>query len=818
MRALLKISGWLIAAIVVVLLGGAGLAYFLAARSLPDYDAAWRATGLAQRVQIVRDEHAVPHVFAQTDADAFFGLGWAHAEDRLWQMELSRRTAQGRLAALFGADALPLDVSMRALDLDGHAARAVEAMDPAARALVEAYARGVNARIRAVGEAALGRGAPEFFVFPQAGLAPWTAADSVALVKLMALRLTNAAALEARRARLLARLTPEQMADLDPAYPDAGVIALPPFADAGAERAYAARPRHPLSPFPDAERGGASNAWAVDAGRAASDAPLLATDPHLWLGAPTVWHLARLSSPGLDVIGGTVPGIPAVLIGHNGSLGWGLTTAQIDDQDLYLEKLNPDDPDAYLTPDGYAPFGARRERIAVRGQADVTVTLRRTRHGPVMPPEGEMSYRAVTPPGHVVALAWTALADEDGSLEAAMAMMRAPDIAAAAAAARGHLAPAQNVVMADAGGVGLVVAGRAPLRRPDSRSRGRAPSLGWLPENDWAGLVAAQDMPRAMRPASGALANANNRTTDAEFPLHLSFDWAAPYRIRRIEQRLNDRAFHTRDSFMELQTDIVSDMARSVLPLIARELWWGDPPADAADATLRMTALSRLRDWNGAMSPHDPEPLIFAAWMRALTRRLAEDELGPLFPEIEGPRPLFVERVFRDIDGAARWCDVVKTEPRESCAEIARRALDDALSALQVAHGESLSGWRWGDAHRATHVHTPLGLMAGVDMLVNIEHAYGGGNHTIMMAGSRGRGPTPDAVVHAAGMRAVYDFADLDRSVMVSATGQSGHPLSRHYDDLYELWLRGDYIGMSLNPADARAGARGVTTLSPADD
>ncbi len=795
----------------------AGLAYYLAAGSLPDYDRERRLAGLGAPVEIVRDAYAVPHIFAESDADAFFALGWAHAQDRLWQMELQRRTAQGRLAELFGADALAIDRTMRALDLDGIAERSVDALSDEAAALLAAYADGVNARIREIGEEALGRGAPEFFLFGGDGLAPWTPADSVSLVKLMALRLTSAAKEEARRARLLARLTPDQLADLDPAYPEPGLIALPTAPEGGpldfpADRAEA--DPHPLSPFSEPGFGGASNAWAVSGSRAAAGAPLLATDPHLWLSAPSVWMLARLSSPGFDVIGGTIPGIPAVLIGRNRDVGWGLTTVHMDDQDIFLEELHPEDPARYRTPDGWAAFETREEVIRVADGPAERILLRATRHGPAPPSGGDLDFTSVTPPGHVAALAWTGLEPEDRSIEAALGLMRATSVEDAAEAARLLHAPAQNVVVADADGVGLVTAGAAPLRRPESRSRGRVPSLGWVPENDWVGTVPQEDMPRAIRPLSGAVANANNRVTNAPFPAHLTHDWPAPYRIRRIERRLNDRRFHTRESFVEMQTDAVSEMARAVLPLIARDLWWGDANAGPG-AERRREALDRLAAWNGEMSEHDPEPLIFTAWLRALTRRLAEDELGLLFREVAGPRPLFVERVFHDVDGAGRWCDVVKTPEVESCAEIARRALDDALDDLSRRYGEAVEGWRWGEAHRAIHRHTPLGFAAGVDLLVNVEHETPGGDHTLLRGSTSGREPEPFRNVHAAGLRAVYDFADPDRSVFVIATGQSGHPLSRHYDDLGALWRRGDYAPMSLDPADARAGAAGVTRLTP---
>ena len=820
MRTLIRILAWIALAALALGAGGAALAYYLAARSLPDYADARAVAGLSGPVEIVRDANAVPHILAETDADAWFALGLVHAQDRLWQMELQRRAAQGRLAELFGAQALPIDRTMRALDLDGVAQEAVRRQSPDTLRLLEAYAAGVNARIRAVNADALGRGAPEFFLFGDDGLAPWTPADSLSVLKLMALRLTTAARAEARRARLLSRLDPDQVADLIPAYPEPGVIALPAWREGDTPAPPIDRvnldPPHPLSPFAPPGFGGASNAWAVSGERAAAGAPLLATDPHLWLAAPSVWMLARLRGERFDVIGGAIPGMPIVLVGRNRDLGWGLTTVHMDDQDIFLEQLDPEDPSRYRTPDGWAAFETREETIRIEGGGAERVRLRWTRHGPVPPPGGDLDFASVTPPGHVAALAWTALTPEDRSYDAAFALMRARRIEEAAEAAERHLAPAQNVILADRDGVGLVTAGVAPARREDSLSRGQVPSLGWKAENDWGAERLPFDlMPKSLRPRSGAVANANNRTTNAAFPAHLTFDWPPPYRIRRIERRLAEREFHTLESFAELQTDTVSEMARAVLPLVARDLWWGEPATETTADRRRTQALDLLADWTGEMSAYDPEPLIFTAWMRALTRRLAEDETGVLFPEIAGVRPLFIERVFHDIDGAGRWCDVVKTPTPESCADMARRALDDALAELTEAYGADMTRWRWGAAHRAIHRHTPLGVVRGVDLLVNIEHETPGGDHTLNVGKTIGRGDDPYRNIHAAGLRAVYDFADPDRSVFVIATGQSGHPLSRHYDDLGALWRRGDYIPMSLAEEDARAGALGVTRLTP---
>ncbi|MDT8343721.1 MAG: penicillin acylase family protein [Thermohalobaculum sp.] len=804
---------------------GAALGAYLVTRSLPDPAATITLAGLGAPVSVIRDANAVPHIRADSERDAFFALGVVHAQDRLWQMEIARRAAQGRLSATLGERTVALDRLVKTLDIYGHARRAVEEQTPAAQAALAAYAAGVNAWIRHADAAALGRGAPEFFLFGEGGIAPWTEADSLAIVKMMALRLSAAARSEVRRGRFLLSLPPERVRDILPDYPGPATTTPPRFADlfpgARFAGAVAAPPADPLltalGPVQRPESAGASNAWAVDGSRSATGSPLLASDPHLWLSAPSLWYLADVQGGDLAVIGGTLPGTPLVLIGRNRSLGWGLTTTAADDQDLFIERVNPDDPGFYLTPDGWTPFATRRVRIDVAGGDPIVETVRETRHGPVLSHD-MLGVDAITPEGHVATLRWTALDAPDRTMSAMLDLMRATDPAAVETAAAMALAPAQNIVFSDGREIGMVVAGALPLRRADSPSQGRVPSPGWLAQTEWQGIRPAAQNPRVRTPETGAVANANNRLTDAVFPDHVGFDWDAPYRIRRLEKELSARDFHSRDSFVALQNDSVSEMARSVLPLIARDLWWrgqAEPETQAGEPARRAAALRLLAAWSGEMDRHGPEPLIFAEWMRQLTRRLAADELGPLFAEVEGLRPLFVERVFRNIEGAAIWCDVDKTPEIETCAEVAALAFDDAMARLTRDYGGNIDGWRWGAAHLAEQRHTPLGFLGPLGVLFSVTHETSGGDYTLLRGQTPGTGAEPFANVHAAGLRVVYDFADLDRSVMIISTGQSGHPFSRHYDDLGDLWARGDMIPMSMRDEDARAGGLGTMTLRP---
>jgi penicillin amidase len=461
-------------------------------------------------------------------------------------------------------------------------------------------------------------------------------------------------------------------------------------------------------------------------------------------------------------------------------------------------------------------FETRETVIAVRDAAPETRTLRWTRHGPVIPGD-QFGVAPITPPDHVASLAWTGLTPDDRSVGAAIGLMRARSIREARAAARDLVAPSQNVTLADRSSVALQMAGAAPRRQAGHTSQGRIPAPGWLAVNDWQGMRPFGENPWVINPPSGIVVNTNNRLTDATFPDNLSFDWGDSYRIIRAERLLNAREFHSLESFIEIQTDTVSEDARALLPLIARDLWYSGEPAAADTAERRrQMALERLANWNGEMSEHLPEPLIYAAWVRALKRRLIVDELGPLAGLVPGSEPVFLERVYRDVDGAGVWCDVKQTTAVETCAETARRALDEALLDLDERFGPRLESWRWGDAHQAVHRHQTLGNTPLLRQLVNIRQSTAGGDHTLLRGQTPGAGPEPYLNVHGAGLRAVYDFSDPDSSVFIISTGQSGHILSRHYDDLAALWRRAEYIPMSLDITLARAGAIGVTRIRPA--
>ena len=779
--------------VVVLLVGALGLVYYFASRSLPDYSGTYEVAGISAAVEIVRDNADVPHIFGQNDEDVFFALGYAHAQDRLWQMTMLRRTVQGRLSELFGSRTVKIDSLLRRFDLYNLAVSSVEAQDARTLEMLKAYSAGVNAWIDEVNSGARGRGAPEMWIFSQA-IAPWQPADSIAILKLMALQLSGHLEAEVLRARTSLLLSPERVADILPDAPGSGTAALPRYADLVDDVPLYLSDSHmpfdPLSPVKPLPLAGASNAWAAGVSRSATGSTLLANDPHLGLTAPSIWYLTRLELSTGGVIGGTIPGLPLILTGRSADLGWGLTSSYLDDQDVYIEEVNPQNPDEYRTPDGWAPFRSRDSIITVAGAPAVTIKLQWTDNGPVLPPD-QYDLGAIRPAGHVTSLAWTALSERDTSLSAGMGIMRAHNVDQAISAAKDFVAPSQNLMLADRNRVAMKTIGAFPRRNLGHQSQGRLPTYGYLAQNRWIGTLPYATNPEFIDPEGGLLGNTNNKVIDRPFPDHMSYEWGDTQRINRWRLLMQSREVHARESFIEAQLDTVSFTARSLLPLIGADLWFTGEAAPAGTLEAeRQTALQLLADWNGEMNEHLPEPLIYSAWLRALQKRLIDDELGPLADEFSHVEPLFIERVYRNTEGASVWCDVVQSARNETCSEIAKAALDDAIIWLKDTYGQDLQSLRWGAAHEATHDHPTLGEVPVLKWFVNIRQSTSGGDNTLLRGRTSGKEPNPFQNVHAAGFRGVYDFADPDSSVFIISTGQSGHPLSRHYDDLGELSAR----------------------------
>jgi penicillin amidase len=748
-------------------------------QSLPKTEGEIAVQGVGAAVEILRDPFGVPHIFAASAADAHFALGFVHAQDRLWQMEMSRRIAAGRLAEVLGPAALETDRFLRTLGVRRAAEANLRRFDGETQRLLDAYAAGVNAFL------ATNPVLPPEFWLLDTKPEPWGAVDSVAWVKMMAWDLganwrSELLRLQLSRRLPLARIheflapypgeAPPQIRDLKELYEgleNRGRVQVSE-GKSGSEPDFGRQKSGSDPDFPgDPGAIDASNSWAVHGSRTASGKPLLANDPHLGFTAPPVWYLAHLHAPGLQAIGGTLPGVPGILAGRNSRIAWGLTNTGADVQDLYLEKRE-------------GPFEERVETIHVKGAADERLTVRVSRHGPVISDVSRTALDAA-PRGHVLALAWTALAEDDLSAQAALRLAGAHDWATFNEALKNLHAPAVTLTYADVdGNVGLIAAGRVPLRQPANDLRGLAPAPGWDRRYDWAGYVPFDELPKSFNAADAVVA-ANHKITPRNYPHHITSEWQAPYRARRIVELLSSQDKHDSSSFARMQRDAVSLAARDLMKFFPGK---------------------ELSSWDGSMSVERAEPLLFNAWLRELTRAMYADELGAAFAPNWSPRAVFMVNA---LSTQTHWCDDTKTAAVESCDDIRGQSLQKALADLQRRYGENR---RWGDAHVARHRHRPFSSQRWLAPLFDVRIPAAGDSYTV----NAGRTDFNDAAEpyasrHGPSYRAIYDLGDPEASLFIQSAGQSGNVLSRHYRAFAEAWAKGEYVPMMMDREKIQAAA-----------
>jgi len=743
-------------AIAVLLVVAIGFAIWTVVGSMPKISGEIRLAdgGLSAPVTIGRDSAGVVTITARTELDADFALGFVHAQDRLFQMELMRRLGSGRLSELFGRATLRTDKLMRMLGLAQQAAAQYEAASPDLRAVLDAYAAGVNGFIKWHGFPL----PPEFLLLrfrPE----PWRPTDSLLWGRIIAWQLSGNAGQEILDERLRRVADPDFLPLL--LREEGRQASLPGFAPTRS----------------------ASNNWAIAGGLTVSGSPILANDPHLALTAPATWYMARLSTPEGTLVGATVPGLPFLVIGSNGHVAWGFTTTHGDTQDLFEEHLSADQPEHYDTPSGPAPFDVRREIIKVKNSPDVTFNVRSTRHGPLisdLDPDRYLHRR--------FALAWTGFQPDDRSPEAFLRMNRAKDAAAFRQALRDFDTPQQNVVFADTqGNIGFVAAGRVPVRK-NIANESMFPAPGWIDDYGWTGTLSFADLPRIDNPPGGRIITANNDIRPARYARFLGHSFDAPYRRDRILALLTELPQATLEDMERIQVDDLSvpllGFVKAHLPEIAPTI-----PLDVAAA---------MAGWDGRMEPGRPEPLIAIAWLYASARRVFAPQLGA---------DEFNDWWFWQIDilNAAmeqkRWCDDHATPVVETCRDAVRTAFGDAMDALRGRYGMDWRQWSWGKAHEMQFRHPVFARIPYIGEWLVPKVGAPGGQFTI----NRGGMAVDDkgahfADVHGPGLRFAIDMSRPGAPVFNIAGGQSGHPLSRHYSDLLLEWAEGSYRTFQ-NPA-----------------
>ncbi len=783
---------------VVAVLALALLAGYLWLRtSLPSLDGEIRLAGLEDRAEVIYDANGIPHIRAATVADAWFLLGFVHARDRLFQMDFVRRLGSGTLSQVVGELTLPLDRMARTLGIQRSAERILARLPEDAVSVLDAYGAGINAWL----ETRSGALPPEFLLLgyePE----PWRPVDSLMRSRLTVANLVWEWKGEALRGALAARLTPGQFADLFPEENDG----VPPTV--GRARAMPEGSRSLFAALLDAVPGGlqapASNAWAVGGDRTASGLPLLASDPHLSLDSPVLWYLVRMEAPGLSLTGATVPAAPVFVLGHNGTIAWAGTSTGSDVQDFFIERVSEGDPERYDTPEGPRPFDVRTETIVVKGREPLELTVRETRHGPVV---SDLAPEFAGDPGQgrLVALSSTLLRDDDMTFLAFLRLNQARNWDDFTAALELLHSPQQNMMYADVeGNIGFMSPGRVPIRRGGD---GWTPAVGWTGEHDWIGFVPFDELPRAFNPPSGVLVNANQRVVSRDYPWFLARRWSPPYRAGRIHAHIDEETPRTVGTETALQHDEFSGAAQAIVPLLIEHT--------AADRLNEKEerALASVRGWDRRMSRESAAPLVFAAWLGEVNRGLYADELGDLFEHFFDLRPRTVAHM---LTRRPAWCDDVETPEPEDCRDVVTAALSRALALIERTQGGDIGDWRWGEAHQAVFDHIVLGRIPVLRRLADVRIDTGGGGFTV----NRGRHTVSDAdepfaSVHGSAYRAVYDLADLSKSLFSVGAGPSGNFLSWRYDNTTRPWRDGEYMRIAQTRAEALRDAAGVLTILP---
>jgi penicillin amidase len=762
----------LVAVFVLVPAGFLALTLLRASGGLPEWQAAVELDGLAGPVDILRDENAVPHIFAVTERDAFFAQGFVHAQDRLWQMQAGRQALSGRMAEWLGPLALPGDRLNRALRYAATARADYERLPAEDKALLIAYADGVNAYLASD----LYRRPPEMVVL-HVEPAPWAPHDSLLIQRgVNSLLMSFGQELNAQRF-VLHGSDPRAPAALDPPpFEHRPIIETAGAASAGAPRDATAIPVKEKS---------YSDSWVLTGEFTTSGKPLLANDPQLASTLPSFWYLLHMSIDGENRVGATLPGMPVIAVGRTDRIAWGVTNGMVDQADAMLLYGDPQDRNRYrrAATDDWQQFVTHEEVFEVRFGEPVRETFRRTPLGVILPPD--VLTLPVTDDADAHIEARIAYLDGDSSWSALLRLNRARDVASAVAALADFTGPALNITLADVdGGVGYVSAGRYVQRTGDA-----ARIVDYAPRDssEWTPLPYAEN-PQSQAPVNGRFVTANQPPVGPDYPHYVSDAWPAPYRTLRVHELLDERPKHDVESFLAMQRDTLSVPARWAVPkLLARA------PHEVSGVGAAM--LDVLRDWDYRFTADTAGPTVFLTWLRTLHEELARDEMGELLWPRGALEPL-PSIVFQVLDGRHQeWCATAGSDTSPDCDAVLRTSLAGAARRLEDAFGPDAAGWRWSDAAAIEHPH---GVFTGLPILGGMFSRtanYPGGPDTLMtMYVDVGNAPHFTHAFASSSLQAVYDLANLDASRYMISTGQSGHFRSPYYDNYLPRFAAGERI------------------------
>ncbi|WP_142953521.1 penicillin acylase family protein [Bacillus sp. es.034] len=766
----LKITLWTAGSILFILLGLLIFANYYIDRSLPVTSGTITLKGLSKEVTIIRDQDGVPHIQAQNEKDLYMAQGYVQAQDRLFQMDLSRRQASGRLSEVVGEKAVDRDKFFRTFGLRRAAEVSFTAYPDEAKQLLEWYAEGVNAYME---EAKDGGRLPIEFTLLGYKPEKWTPIDSLTIGKYMAFDLGGHWQGQAFRYWALDNLSKEKAYDLFPTYPkDAPTI----LSDIG-EPQIDFKQSFAAAVIPPEFNG--SNNWVVSGEKTKSGKPLLADDPHLSLGTPSIWYQMQLESPEVNVSGVIFAGIPGIILGHNEQIAWGVTNTGPDVQDLYIEKRSEEDPNLFLYDGNWEKATIVQEPIKVKDGETIPYKVTITRHGPVI---SEFAHQDEAK--EVMAMRWTAL-DPSLELSAIININKAKNWDEFEEALEDFHVPTQNFVFASKDGtIAYKANGKIPIRK---KGDGLLPVPGWDPDYDWQGFIPFDELPKVINPESGFVATANNKVVDDDYPYHISHHWAQPYRYMRISEYLEGKSDLTIADMKALQMDQKNLHAREFVPILTEDLKTGSLTDE------QKKAIEILNSWNYLDDKNLAAPLIFHQWMNEISTGLFEkdvpDDMMKLF---EGRQSVVDELIRKAHKGEeSEWFT-----DQEGYGTFLAKSLASALSELEEAYGSSMDDWEWGMYHRVYFEH-PLSSASPIlkKFLNEREPVPVGGSRVTVEAASYNE---EGIVNHGASWRFMIDTSDMENGYHIVGPGQAGHYKSEWYQDQIDAWVNGDYHKTSL--------------------
>lgn len=726
--------------------------------------------GLEAPVEILRDENGVAHIYAQNQRDLFFAQGYVAAQDRLYQIEIWRRTGAGELAEVLGPDYVERDRIARLVRYRGDMEAEWASYSPHSKEIAERFTAGINAWVDQHRD-----NLPIEFELLDFEPGRWEAED--VLLRIAGLLMVRNISQEIARAEMIAKLGPEMTEKYYPTDPKVQLSPDPDLDLNGIDAGVIAGYRQAVS-IPELEQTQGSNNWVVAGRMSETGSPLLASDPHRPVILPSLRYLVHLNAPGWNVIGSGEPALPGVAIGHNERIGWGFTIVQYDLADMFIERLNPENPGEYGVGDNWQPFETEKTTIQVRGGEPAEVDLEWTRHGPVVwkDPAG----------GRVAALRWAGQEPGTAGYLGSLALDQAHDWDSFVEAMKAWKVPSENIVYADVDGrIGWVPAGLMPIRKA---WRGLLPVPGWKDQYQWEGFRTIDELPRIVDPEQGYVATANHNILPENYPHDLGFDWSNPYRFERIDEVLKGKQKFSIEDFKKLQHEETSLPARQLIPMLA------DLPDGAAS-----DARALLADWDFVLDKDSAAAALFEVWIRKLPGKYAMSQVPPAAQQL-------VERnltTLRLLDGLRELSD---SERRMVLSE----TLEEAWAETRQKLGEQASAWRWGDLHQIEFRH-PLASTAARREVFNLgPFERGGDGNTPNATGGRGFSQSSGA-----SYRHILDTADWNRSVFTSTPGQSGMPGSPHYDDLASKWANHEYLPLPFSRKAVEAATRHRLMLEP---